>query len=161
MTTSPTVPDRVSDVTIAYALAKNAVAEKRPLADVLAALGLDTADVGLQNLLRSAEFKRRYSKLVDELKESGESFKLKARVQAEELLATQWQIIHDKSAPHAVRMKGIENVVEWADLKPKKTPDAPPPAQISINIDLGGATPEKLVATIVPEPATPLPTTKP
>lgn len=157
MTTSPTVPDRVSDVTIAYALAKNAVAEKKPLADVLQSLGLNTSDVGLQNLLRSAEFKRRYSKLVDELKETGESFKLKARIQAEELLATQWTIIHDKSAPHAVRMKGIENVVEWADLKPKKTPEAPPPQAIQINIDLGGSTPEKTVAVVVPEPATPLP----
>lgn len=146
---NPTVPE-VDSTTVAYAMARNAVGEKRPLVDVLAALGLDVADIALQNLLRSSAFKTKYAKLVEELKETGESFKLKARVQAEELLTTQWGIIHDKAAPHAVRLKGIENVIEWADLKPKKVAEAPPPAQISISIDLGGATPEKVVAEVLP-----------
>lgn len=155
----PAAPE-LDATTIAYAMARNAVGEKQPLADVLQSLGLDIADMALQNLLRSAAFKTKYARLVDELKETGESFKLKARVQAEALLATQWGIIHDKAAPHAVRLKGIENVVEWADLKPKKTVDAPPPAQISISIDLGAAAPEKVVVD-VPVPALPVGEVKP
>ena len=139
--------------TIAFAQARNECGEKLPITDVLAALGVDPAAPGVRALLTSQLFKAAYAGYVRELKESGESFKLKARVQAEELLRTQWSIIHDRDAPASVRMKGIENVVEWADLKPKKTPDAPAPAAISITIDLGNATPTVIDVTPAPEPA--------
>lgn len=135
--------------TIAYALARNEVGERLPIRDVLTANNIDLASPGLKTLLSSDGFKNRYASFVRELKESGESFKLKARVQAEELLATQWKIIHDPDAPHSVRMEGIKNVVEWADLKPKKAASegGNQTPSISIHIDLGAARPEVIDIT--------------
>lgn len=135
---------------LAYALARNECGERLSLRDALKEMGLDPTQEALQNLMRSEMFKSRYVGYVRELKETGESFKLKARVQAEELLKTQWAIIHDKDAPASVRMEGIKNVVEWADLKPKKNDGekAQPPA-ITINIDLGGE--KREVIDVTPE----------
>jgi hypothetical protein len=147
LTTSVTNPELDAN-SIAYALARNEVGERLDLRDALAAIGIHAATPAVQNLLRSAMFKAKYAGYVRELKESGESFKLKARVQAEELLKTQWAIIHDKDAPASVRMEGIKNVVEWADLKPKKNDsDKPQAPQITINIDLGGERPESIDVT--------------
>lgn len=132
---------------IAYALARNACGEKLPLRDVLLGLGLAVTPA-LHRVLTGDVFRARYTAYLRELKDTGESFKLKARVQAEELLATQWQIIHDKDAPHATRMKGIENIVEWADLgKRKDSQNVAAPPAITINIDLGGARPEAIDVT--------------
>lgn len=155
MTTPAPVPSviegslAVSANAIAYALAKNECGEKLKLRDALIALGLEPADQKVKRLLSSDAFKLRYASYVRELKESGESFKLKARVQAEEMLKTSWEIINDKAAPHSVRMDGIKNMVEWADLNPKKKDSdrngAPP--SITINIDLGGDRPEVIDVT--------------
>lgn len=142
---------KVDASAIAYALARNECGEKLHISNALVALGLDPTDPSLRVLLMSEAFKKRYAGFVAELKANGESFKLKARVQAEELLKTQWEIIQDKAAPHAVRMKGIENVVEWADLKPRKAVENTAPTQISITIDLGGERPE--VIDVTPEKA--------
>jgi hypothetical protein len=142
---------RIDANSLAYALARNACGEKLALKDALAALGVEL-DAPVERLMRSDGFKRKYSDYVRELVDSGESFKLKARVQAEELLATQWEIIHDRNAPHSVRMEGIKNVVEWADLKPKKTDSgASQPPAITINIDLGGEKREVIDVTPQPE----------
>lgn len=146
-TTSVTDTD-IDLATLAYAVARNDVGEKIPLRDLLLREGIDPTDRRLPHLLRSDLFKGRHQAYLQELKNSGESFKLKARVQAEELLKTAWEIVQDKNAPHSVRMKGIENVVEWADLKPKKdagTTTSTP--AITINIDLGGDTPEVIDVT--------------
>lgn len=158
--TSVTLPsDNLDPNSIAYAMARNEAGAQLPLRDALASIGIDPANhPTLKAILTSDAFKTQYNKYLKELRESGESFKLKARVQAEELLRTQWEIIHDKDAPATVRMKGIENVVEWADLKPKKVADTPPPASIQIFIDLGGEKPEVIdVTPTVPqiEDATP------
>jgi hypothetical protein len=143
-------PFNIEPAAIAFALARNECGEQLSLKDALVSVGLDPADTGLRSLLKSELFKQQYAGYVRELKESGESFKLKARVQAEELLRTQWEIIHDKTAPHNVRMKGIENVVEWADLKPRKMGDGTQaPASISIYIDLGDSNSQTIDVTPV------------
>lgn len=134
---------------VAFALARNECGEKLPLADVLQALGLDTKSVAVRNLLTSEMFKAQCASYVRELKETGESFRLKARVQAEELLRTHWALIHDTEAPHTVRMKGIENVVEWADLKPKKVTEQAAPPAISIHIDLSAGNPGNTQAHVI------------
>lgn len=138
---------------LAYALARNACGEKLPAKDVLLALGIDPQTTPtLKATLTSDSFKIKYEAFVRELKDSGESFKLKARVQAEELLAVQWEIIQNSATPASVRMKGIENTVEWADLKPKKAVETAPQQAITINIDLGGEKPEVIDITPL-EPA--------
>lgn len=134
---------------LAYALARNACGAKLPLPSVLTALNIGLDSPGLRNLLTSVAFKQRYATYVRELTESGESFRLKARVQAEELLSTQWAIIQDKNTPANVRMDGIKSLVEWGELKPGKKGDEKPTTQISIRIDLGGDKSE--VIDVTPE----------
>lgn len=136
MTPSAATPT-LDAAALAYAIARNDCGEKLPLKDVLDALGIALTTPGLKSLLRSDGFKTRLAGYVRELKESGESFKLKARVQAEELLRTQWEIITSKDTPASVRMDGIKSLVEWADLKPRKDTGQVQPPAISIHIDLG------------------------
>lgn len=57
----------------------------------------------------------------NELANNGTSFRLKARVQAEELLMTSWQLIHDPSTPSNVKADLIKSTVRWGDLEPAKS----------------------------------------
>lgn len=146
---------KIDAAALAYALARNTCGAKLPLTTVLTALNVDTNAPGLRNLLTSVTFKQRYATYVRELTESGESFKLKARVQAEELLATQWAIIQSPNTPANVRMDGIKSLVEWGGLKPEKKTEDKAATQISITIDLGGdkhetidVTPEDVAAAV-------------
>lgn len=145
LTPSSVTLSEVDANAIAYALAKNACGPKLPLTQVADTLKI--LPETLKMLIGSTGFRAKYNTFVTEITESGESFKLKARVQAEELLSTQWEIIHDRDAPHSVRMKGIENVVEWAGLGEKKNTEKAAPPSITINIDLGGAKPEVIDVT--------------
>lgn len=158
------MPDTPASVTtpgldgaaIAYALARNECGERLPLRDVFMALGVDFASPGLKALMKSEGFRNRLAAYMKELRDTGESFKLKARVQAEELLAVQWSIVQDPETPASVRMQGIQNVVEWADLKPRKSVESPgAPPSISIHIDLGGEAPE-IIDVTPPLPLIPL-----
>lgn len=132
---------------LAYAMARNECGAKLSIADVLLGMHIPPNTPGLRNLLSSGAFKQRYAAYVRELVESGESFKLKARVQAEELLRTQWDIIQDKNTPANVRMEGIKSLVEWGDLKPGKKVDEKAGTNISITIDLGGDKTETIDVT--------------
>jgi len=55
-----------------------------------------------------------------ELDKEGVSFRLKARLQAEELLATSWALIHSPATPATVKAGLIKDTVRWAGW------DAPP-----------------------------------
>lgn len=55
-----------------------------------------------------------------ELDKEGVSFRMKARLQAEELLATSWALIHSPATPATVKAGLIKDTVRWAGW------DAPP-----------------------------------
>lgn len=153
--TTPALPSATQGVdtnTIAYALARNECGEKLPLGDALLAIGVDPAQPGVRQVLTSVNFKTKYAEFVKELKDSGESFKLKARVMAEELLKQKWELVHDVLTPPSVKSAAINDVVEWADLNPKKKnlTDVPPPPSITIQIDLGGDRAETIDVTPSP-----------
>lgn len=65
------------------------------------------ADPGFQNTLAG------YVKL---LRDEGTSFKLKARIQAEELLKTSWELIHGVDTPAAVKADLIKHTIRFAGL---------------------------------------------
>ena len=65
-------------------------------------------------------FLKKVEHLREDVRERGMTFRLKAKAQAEELLTTTWTLIHAPDVSAAVKMKGIENVVRWAELEPKK-----------------------------------------
>lgn len=65
------------------------------------------------------------------VKEEGMSFKLKAKLQAEELLKTSWRMIHDPLTPPSVRKDLIQSTVRWAEYdNPRIDPNA---------VNVGGA----------------------
>jgi len=131
---SVTLP-QIDIQSLAFDLAQNYLGEKRPLPDILARHALTLAQ--FQQLQASPSFNQALRAYGKELKTSGASFRLKARVQAEELLKTNWRIIHDVATPPATAIKAIENTVRWADLEPKKDVDPNTRPSITVNIDLG------------------------
>jgi len=54
------------------------------------------------------------------VQQEGMSFKLKARLQAEELLKRSWILIHDKAVPASVQSDLIKATMRWAGYDEKK-----------------------------------------
>lgn len=71
------------------------------------------------------------------LRKDGVSFKMKARLQAEALLATSWQMIKDKETPGAVRADLIKATVRWAGLDDPKGTAGGGGNNFQINLNLG------------------------
>ena len=80
---------------------------------------------------------------VDMLKEEGMSFKVRAKLQAEELLKTSWRMIHDPNTPPNVRADMMKATVRWAgyDVPPSQQ-QVPPGSGFSISINFSGDKPE-------------------
>lgn len=69
--------------------------------------------------------------------EEGMSFKLKAKLQAEELLKTSWRMIHDPNTPPQTRADLLKSTMRWAeyDVPPQKQ-DAPGTNRGSFTINM-------------------------
>jgi hypothetical protein len=79
-----------------------------------------------------------YNTAKDELRKDGMSFRIKAKLQAEALLAKSWAIIHATDTPTTVKADLIKATVRWAGYEPK--PDgalAGGGSAFQININLG------------------------
>jgi len=61
---------------------------------------------------------------------------------AEDLLPTAYHMARDPETPAAVRAKILENLVEWADLKPKRTAEVGGGPSFSITFNIPGALPQ-------------------
>ena len=73
-----------------------------------------------------------------EIVEKNLTFRLKARVQADELLRQSYLMIHDEEVPASVRADLIKSTVKWAGLDGVSDADkAVPTGGVSININLG------------------------
>ena len=103
---------------VALAVARNAVGAMRPAQEIAASEGITLAE--LTAIEQNPQFKRYVDAFTTELRESGFSFAAKCRVLAEDLLPNAYHMVKDPDVPAAVRAKVIENLVEWADLKPKR-----------------------------------------
>lgn len=75
-----------------------------------------------------------------ELRTDGVSFRMKARLQAEEMLANNWQMVQDPKTPHAVKADLIKNTIKVAGLDGSKDQAAAAGAAVGtalqININL-------------------------
>jgi hypothetical protein len=88
-------------------------------------------------LMRSTPFRRDLDNAREMLRTEGMSFKAKARLQAEELLATSWQMIHDAKLPATVRADLLKFTVRAAGLEAKSSEDSKEgvtPLKININL---------------------------
>ncbi len=78
-----------------------------------------------------------YKEAQELVKEEGMSFKLKAKMQAEEMLKTSWRIAHDPETPPSVRADLIKSTVRWAGYDKKETENPITSTQaLQINIQL-------------------------
>jgi len=124
---------------IAFDVARNQVGPRLPVEQLIYDLGLTPFE--FESLCEDQLFRRRVREFAKELTENGSSFVLKAQVQAEELLRTQFRIAKSPDTPPSVAITAIANTVRWAGLD-KRPGDAPNDTgsagpKISINIDLG------------------------
>ena len=115
--------------------------ELGPAGDVAAVLKqYGVSDNAYSRFTNDPVFVRQVEAFRSEVRDKGVTFKLKARVMAEELLNTSWAMIHDKSISSAVRADLIKQTVTWSGLAPKDAPvDAGNAGGVAITINLGGA----------------------
>lgn len=90
-------------------------------------------------LRKNPSFVSTVASYVEELKKDGMGFRLKARMQAELLLATSFKLIHssnDDVAP-AVKADLIKSTIKWAGLSEEKRDSSSLQNALQININLG------------------------
>lgn len=90
-------------------------------------------------IVNDAHFLAKVAGIRKSLEKEGASFRLKAQLQAEELLATSWQMIHDPDVPSTVRAALIKDTVRWASWDNPQQVGGGPGGGFSININLGNA----------------------
>lgn len=74
---------------------------------------------------------------VQVVKKEGMSFKLKAQLQAEELLKSSWRLIHDEQAPASVKADLIKATMRWAGYDAKEQVASGGGNALNIQINLG------------------------
>lgn len=135
---NPVTPD-VDWEAVAFEVARNKVGHRLPVEDLLPLLNITLHDFEL--LCDDPLFARRVKEYVKELTTNGTSFALKAQMQAEDLLKTQYRIAKDPDTPPSVAVAAIQNVVRWAGYDKRAGDstdnDGPKGPKISININLG------------------------
>lgn len=111
----------------------------RPVQEILASEGLTQAE--FDSISSNPQFQRYRDAYVKELRDTGFSFSAKCKVLAEDLLPNMYHLARDPDVPAAVKAKIHENLVEWAELKPKASAQASagPGFSITFNIPTIGA----------------------
>lgn len=102
---------------VALSVARNQVGANRPMQEVLSSEGITTQQYS--KIANNPMYKRYLDNYVRELQDSGFSFAAKCKVLAEDLLPIAYAMARDPDVPPATRAKMVENLVDWADLKPK------------------------------------------
>lgn len=90
-----------------------------------------------ERICKNPVFQKAYEDAVKMLQIEGMSYRLKARMQAEELLKTSWEMIHDKLTPAAVRADLIKHTAKVAGLEPKEQSGSGSATPLQINILMG------------------------
>lgn len=109
-----------------------------PIKEICESYGLDRQD--WDDLKVNPLFIQSVVLYREELKKEGMSFKLKARLQSEELLKQSWKLIHSSNddVPPNVKADLIKATVKWAGLEPRNGADVGPGGTaLQININLG------------------------
>lgn len=91
-------------------------------------------------------FEQRVEYWRNQMKNEGFTFRLKAKAQAEELLDTSWQVIHDQDVSPAVKADLIKWTAKMAGYEPTKdlTTDG---GGVKINIIMGDVVADKTVTS--------------
>jgi hypothetical protein len=107
-----------------------------PVSEICEAYGIDKD--GFVALTNDPLFIQAYAGAKEMLQKDGMSFKIKARIQAEELLKKSWAMIHADHTPTAVKADLIKSTIRWAGYEPKNEgPGGTGNNAFQININLG------------------------
>lgn len=88
-------------------------------------------------LTRDPLFVKAFSDAKEALSKDGVSFRLKAKMQAEELLKKSWNLIHAETTPTTIKADLIKATVRWAGYEPRGDSAGPLAGnafQININL---------------------------
>ena len=108
-----------------------------PVPEVCRAYGIDKEE--FIKLTNNPLFVQAYKSAQEMLQKDGMSFRLKAKIQAEELLKKSWQIIHSRDTPTTVKADLIKATIRWADYEPRGDSKGGLAGNaFQININLGG-----------------------
>lgn len=90
-------------------------------------------------LKHNLEFLSDLRAAVEMVKKEGMGFKMKARLQAEELLKTSWKLIHSGvETPPSVKADLLKATMRWAGYDSKETMAGGGQTALNIQINLGG-----------------------
>lgn len=89
-------------------------------------------------ILRHPLFLKAYQEAIEAMKVDGFSFKMKAKMQAEDYLTTAFNMVKDRNVSDSVRADLIKNTVRWAGLDAKAADVGAGGNSFSIQINLGG-----------------------
>lgn len=116
ITYDPVTP--AGDVGFPPSLPLEVALQTAPFEDILAAYHL-TPEQYFQISLNPLYVKA-VAAAQEALQEDGAAFKLKAKLQAEEMLKTSWKLVHDNEVASSVRADLIKATVRWAGYEPEK-----------------------------------------
>ena len=122
---------------LALAEARNALGPNEPLSTFLAQECISLLEY--EAIARNPQYQRYLKDYKADLTENGFSFAAKARVLAEDLLADVYRMAKDSDTPAAMRVKTLENLVDWGRLAPKATAEVASGPGYSITISLGNS----------------------
>lgn len=103
---------------LALAVARNAVGPNLPIASVLAGQAITQSEY--DRIKTNPTFQKYVTAYENDLRENGFSFAAKAKVLAEHLLPEAFNLVKDKDVSGPARVKMLENLVDWAGLKPRQ-----------------------------------------
>ena len=106
-----------------------------PVPEICAAYDIDKEQ--FTALTQDPLFVQAFQNAKEMLQKDGMSFRLKARMQAEELLKKSWAMIHADHTPTTVKADLIKSTVRWAGLEPKGDGVGVAGSAFQININLG------------------------
>ena len=97
------------------------------------------SDVEWAQLRDNMDFLSDLAAAVEMVKKEGMSFKLKARLQAEELLKTSWRLIHAPvdEVPSSVKADLVKATMRWAGYDTKESAGGTGGNALNIQINLG------------------------
>jgi hypothetical protein len=123
---------------------------KNPI-EIFARYKIDEATA--TQLLQNTLFTKQIVAYRDELEASGMSYRMKARVLAEDLLPEAYEIAKDTTYPASVRADMIQWMTKIADLEPVKSngKDVAQVGGFSLQILFAGQQPQTIEGTVLPQ----------
>lgn len=132
-TVTPERPDNPAEIGYPATLPIEVALNLQPIAEICRLYHISPAQ--WSRIRQEPLFLEALQNAKDMLAKEGMSFKMKARLQSEELLRTSWALIHNKMVPPNVKADLIKSTVRWAGYEAQAASGANAGTGFSININ--------------------------